>query len=732
MNEKYKLYCEGTRNGANLQEAFTSQRFPSVALRKNSFFSQALDDDQIGDDELLPLSMVCSGGESKSYSLYFFEGSESRWFFKEKKYVFEVLFNQMRPRAESHWSRLMNRVVLLHDNGPLFEMMDGRLFLFDIHTGLLSCFFIERSSQIRVIGSGLMSNIIMVQTTEGKIIKKHFNREPKEVVIDDPSPVKLFSCFCRDLQIIVLENNKFYIIKDGSSKESHYGFASYGFDVPVEVATPLFNSGIKKVSSGYRHCVVLLENGQVFTRGFNYHNQCANGDDTDIEEYFKLGFQNLDYNPNTNVNTFSQNAYTKYHIVHIQSHQIAAVPFTTLNTTGVLAEDETLLNELSQIYETKVLSNFIKKNTLLQEVASLSSDEELDYMYACCSDDDLVMMTAWNESNFLLDETARRKRRIDSKLASTVSISTNQKKSVSFYSKLEDEHWLLDQLWSDIPIIAIPIEYLDHLFLNIKNNIYMGSFKENGIRKEVNDYELEDLFHLVGTEGVLTMTVVKTSPQVSSSEELMNLLTMEQKDEIVQAIKKNIQVEILDKLLRFEKSSGKVLLLVLFILCYLVVGGTTMIIESIRFLLKLCRREHYQSLASEENSIQKLLKETEFREMLRVYSRNEHSIENLALYEVLEQIRKSGVVTHKNLLEIHHNYIQMFAPFEINLSSDGRFKFMELLEREANVPYSDLDEIIMRELLINLTDTISRLETTSEYEDWLETKKLKKDIELNV
>ncbi|EFC39662.1 predicted protein [Naegleria gruberi] len=165
MNEKYKLYCDGA-HGANLRGVDNSQVFPSIVLRKDSFVSGVLDD-QIGEHDELPLSMVCSGGESKPYSLYFFEGSESR-----------------------------------------------------------------------------------------------------------------------DLQIIVLENNKFYIIKDGATQDSHYGFASYELGVTVEVATPLFNSGIKKVSSGYGHCAVLLENGQVFTRGLNNYNQCANGDVIDIEGTF--------------------------------------------------------------------------------------------------------------------------------------------------------------------------------------------------------------------------------------------------------------------------------------------------------------------------------------------------------------------------------------------------------------------------------------------------------------
>lgn len=284
---KYKLYVDGG-SGANLSTPQESKDepspFPSIVLKNELFKNNENRDDLIGEGEL-PLSMVVSAGESKPYTLYFFEGNEPRWFFKERKYIFEVLFNQMTTRPEPHWSRLMKRVVLVNNNGPLFEMMDGRLYLFEIGTGLLSPFFIETITRIRTIGSGLMSNVIMVQTVDGKIIKKHFNDPPKEITINDPSPVKLFSCYCRDLQIIVLENNKFFIVKAGSIQDSHYGFTSYPLEEAVEVVTP-FKNGIKKVASGYGHCVILLENGQVYSRGLNNYHQCATEEATDTENQF--------------------------------------------------------------------------------------------------------------------------------------------------------------------------------------------------------------------------------------------------------------------------------------------------------------------------------------------------------------------------------------------------------------------------------------------------------------
>ncbi|KAF0983370.1 hypothetical protein FDP41_010435 [Naegleria fowleri] len=172
---------------------------------------------------------------------------------------------------------------------------------------------------------------------------------------------------------------------------------------------------------------------------------------------------------------------------------------------------------------------------------------------------------------------------------------------------------------------------------------------------------------------------------------------------------------------------SKALFLLLFILCYLVTGGNAIIIELLRGVIALIRGGK-----KEESEFTKMINDPDFRNIFRMYSVNEHSVENLVLYELLETFMKKGELTEEEMHDIDRNFLRPFSPFEINMSSEGKKKFAELMMKNkgTKTTYASVDEILMKEILLNMSDTIARLEMTPEYMDWLKTKQLKGDIEL--
>ena len=118
----------------------------------------------------------------------------------------------------------------------------------------------------------------MVQILDGTIYKYENLAVHKEIpFVLDNSPVKIFTGFCKDVQLMVLENNNFYVLKDSSTSKIAYVFNNVQTNTFVKIETPpAFTSvGIRKIDSGYSNCIVLLENGTVFARGLNNYNQCA-------------------------------------------------------------------------------------------------------------------------------------------------------------------------------------------------------------------------------------------------------------------------------------------------------------------------------------------------------------------------------------------------------------------------------------------------------------------------
>ncbi|KAG2374337.1 hypothetical protein C9374_010907 [Naegleria lovaniensis] len=188
--------------------------------------------------------------------------------------------------------------------------------------------------------------------------------------------------------------------------------------------------------------------------------------------------------------------------------------------------------------------------------------------------------------------------------------------------------------------------------------------------------------------------------------------------------------------------ASKALLFVLLVICYLVVGGNVIIYELTMSLLYFIRygSSKYTRLQSESNQkplFEILISDPTFRQMFRDYSVNEYAVENLQLYEELEKLEKnSQYVTLEDLQHIDEQFMKRFSPFEVNIPATARKQFNELLNRAQNdsdalqILFSDLKSTLHGQIMLNIMDTFSRMELTTEFKKWKETKDLQKEIEL--
>nr|CAG4711936.1 unnamed protein product [Naegleria fowleri] len=191
--------------------------------------------------------------------------------------------------------------------------------------------------------------------------------------------------------------------------------------------------------------------------------------------------------------------------------------------------------------------------------------------------------------------------------------------------------------------------------------------------------------------------------------------------------------------------ASKALLFILLVICYLVVGGNVIIYELTMSLLYFIRygSSKYTRLQSESHRkplFEILITDPTFRKMFREYSTSEYAVENLQMYEELEKLEKnSPYVSLEDLQYIEEQFMKRFSPFEVNISASARKQFNELLERAQNtrdyeyssqVLFSDLKNALHGQIMLNIMDTFSRMELTSEFKKWKETKDLQKEIEL--
>ncbi|KAF0984759.1 hypothetical protein FDP41_000658 [Naegleria fowleri] len=162
----------------------------------------------------------------------------------------------------------------------------------------------------------------------------------------------------------------------------------------------------------------------------------------------------------------------------------------------------------------------------------------------------------------------------------------------------------------------------------------------------------------------------------------------------------------------------------LFFLCSLMIfGGNIMIVETAISIKNRrtngCLNCFVDRLSVLETEWVENMKDVHFRELQMKYAKNEFSLENFLLYEHLEKLEKQKVLTVEDLHYLQTTYLSSLSPYSINLPAHCYTKFAEILTRNANIQFSEL-ETIKNEVIANNLDTFNRLTLTKEYKKWKE------------
>ena len=171
---------------------------------------------------------------------------------------------------------------------------------------------------------------------------------------------------------------------------------------------------------------------------------------------------------------------------------------------------------------------------------------------------------------------------------------------------------------------------------------------------------------------------------------------------------------------------------------YMIMGGTTMIIE----LVKDLRYKNAQTTNKETSEVEKVLSDPNFFEILKNYAKKELSLENILLYERLEALKQcqhNSLHAWSIVDEIEADFMRSYCKYEVNLSSQTRKSFYEWFNKRQPVTPSSfslselplketmdthpsnpsqLHDILLPELLQNILDTFSRLQSTQVYQNW--------------
>ena len=144
-----------------------------------------------------------------------------------------------------------------------------------------------------------------------------------------------------------------------------------------------------------------------------------------------------------------------------------------------------------------------------------------------------------------------------------------------------------------------------------------------------------------------------------------------------------------------------------------------------------------------KSELERLFENTSFIVMFREYAEKELSLENVLIYQQLKRLSISGMdkeLSVEELKQIEKEFIRSGSSYELNIASSTRREFYELFERcnkkdvelvdeqrssttqkstsQGTICVADLFEILIDPLMLNLSDTFSRLIQTSVYEEW--------------
>ena len=217
-----------------------------------------------------PISLIYCGGNEIPYTMLFMNGREKDFFLLLNEYKmerinfkdFDIFLNGENLSVE------MNNIVCNNSTHVLFEMMDGRLYLFNINQGLFKPFRIPIRMNLGLVYANIMSRSILYQLGNDNVLVIHNTTKSDilEIEIEEKSPLKLLSGYVNGLSLFIAENNKLY----GYTRTKAYGFPSLSYDTVTYIETPFEKaSHVKSIQCGAYFVLILLDNGQVFGRGMN-------------------------------------------------------------------------------------------------------------------------------------------------------------------------------------------------------------------------------------------------------------------------------------------------------------------------------------------------------------------------------------------------------------------------------------------------------------------------------
>ena len=157
----------------------------------------------------------------------------------------------------------------------------------------------------------------------------------------------------------------------------------------------------------------------------------------------------------------------------------------------------------------------------------------------------------------------------------------------------------------------------------------------------------------------------------------------------------------------------------------LICGGNVLIIEAFK---KIFFKTKANTMTFTIDNL--LLVSKEFYDLFKEYCEKEISMENLLLWEKLRVAsvnftKTDTVVSLEFLQELEQNFLASYSKFEVNIPSSTRKEINALILKQqvstdkfATVTVKSLMDIMYSEILINMSDTLSRLQKTAQYQKW--------------
>ena len=159
-------------------------------------------------------------------------------------------------------------------------------------------------------------------------------------------------------------------------------------------------------------------------------------------------------------------------------------------------------------------------------------------------------------------------------------------------------------------------------------------------------------------------------------------------------------------------------------LAMLIAGGNAMIIKGVQWLMNRNKpkaietSDQYLSLMQGDQMVGK-----DLYELFTEYARQEFSLENVLLFEVLRQWKlQEGTISLEELTKMESEFLTPYSMYEVNVSNVVRNNCVDLIDdlisgTKSHCEFKDL-EPLMNAVIMNIRDTFDRFERTQAFEEW--------------